>query len=89
VAADAGGVKKEDFIAVFKDRNFWVFVIFIVGTWSFYNIFDQQLFPVFYAGLFESHDVGTRLYGYLNSFQGLTNSAQERIRNAIITTPIS
>ncbi|MQI86082.1 MFS transporter, partial [Escherichia coli] len=35
VAADAGGVKKEDFIAVFKDRNFWVFVIFIVGTWSF------------------------------------------------------
>ena len=40
VAADAGGVKKEDFIAVFKDRNFWVFVIFIVGTWSFYNIFD-------------------------------------------------
>ncbi|EKO4496509.1 oligosaccharide MFS transporter [Escherichia coli] len=69
IAADAGGVKKEDFIAVFKDRNFWVFVIFIVGTWSFYNIFDQQLFPVFYAGLFESHDVGTRLYGYLNSFQ--------------------
>ncbi len=69
VAADAGGVKKEDFIAVFKDRNFWVFVIFIVGTWSFYNIFDQQLFPVFYSGLFESHDVGTRLYGYLNSFQ--------------------
>ncbi len=51
VAADAGGVKKEDFIAVFKDRNFWVFVIFIVGTWSFYNIFDQQLFPVFYSGL--------------------------------------
>lgn len=47
IAADAGGVKKEDFIAVFKDRNFWVFVIFIVGTWSFYNIFDQQLFPVF------------------------------------------
>ncbi|EEQ8765609.1 MFS transporter, partial [Escherichia coli] len=33
------------------------------------NIFDQQLFPVFYSGLFESHDVGTRLYGYLNSFQ--------------------
>ncbi|MGQ7031342.1 hypothetical protein ACUN9W_06050 [Escherichia coli] len=23
-------------------------------------MFDQQLFPVFYAGLFESHDVGTR-----------------------------
>lgn len=69
-----GRGKKEDFIAVFKDRNFWVFVIFIVGTWSFYNIFDQQLFPVFYSGLFESHDVGTRLYGYLNSFGG-TRSA--------------
>lgn len=69
VTAEAGGVKKEDFIAVFKDRNFWIFVVFIVGTWSFYNIYDQQLFPVFYAGLFESHDVGTRVYGYLNSFQ--------------------
>lgn len=69
VTTGEGRVKKEDFLAVFKDRNFWIFVLFIVGTWSFYNIYDQQLFPVFYAGLFESHDVGTRVYGYLNSFQ--------------------
>ncbi|WP_288143271.1 MFS transporter, partial [Escherichia coli] len=48
---------------------FLVFVVFIAGARSFYHIFDHQIFPVFYAGFFESHDVGTRLYGYLNSFQ--------------------
>ncbi len=70
VAADAGGVKKKRILLQFsRIETSGFFVIFIVGTWSFYNIFDQQLFPVFYAGLFESHDVGTRLYGYLNSFQ--------------------
>ncbi len=73
IAADAGGVKR-GFYRSFQGSKLLGFVIFIVGTWSFYNIFDQQLFPVFYAGLFESHDVGTRLYGYLNSFRG-TRSA--------------
>ena len=42
-----GRGKKEDFIAVFKDRNFWVFVIFIVGTWSFYNILINNSFLSF------------------------------------------
>lgn len=60
---------KDDFIAVFKDIKFWIFVLFITGTWSFYNIYDQQMFPVFYAGLFSSVETGTRVYGYLNSFQ--------------------
>ncbi|HED1508154.1 TPA: oligosaccharide MFS transporter, partial [Raoultella ornithinolytica] len=62
-------VHKDDFIAVFKDIKFWIFVLFITGTWSFYNIYDQQMFPVFYAGLFSSVETGTRVYGYLNSFQ--------------------
>lgn len=59
----------QDFITIFKDIQFWFFVIFIVGTWSFYNIYDQQMFPVFYAGLFDNPDVGSRVYGYLNSVQ--------------------
>ncbi len=63
-----GRVKKEDFIAVFKDRNFWVFVIFIVGTWSFYNILINNSF-LSLCRFIRIHDVGTRLYGYLNSFR--------------------
>ncbi|WP_411165300.1 oligosaccharide MFS transporter [Klebsiella oxytoca] len=60
---------KDDFIDVLKDKQFWIFVIFIIGTWSFYTIYDQQMFPVFYAGLFSTTELGTRVYGYLNSAQ--------------------
>lgn len=60
---------RQDFIAIFKDRQFWYFVAFVVGTWSFYNIYDQQMFPVFYAGLFEDPNMAPRVYGYLNSAQ--------------------
>lgn len=59
----------QDFLSIFKDIQFWFFVVFIIGTWSFYNIYDQQMFPVFYAGLFDNPDVGSRVYGYLNSVQ--------------------
>lgn len=62
-------VTKEDFFHVLRDTNFWVFVVFIIGTWSFYTIYDQQMFPVFYAGLFADPETGTRVYGYLNAAQ--------------------
>lgn len=65
----ADAIKMQDFMTIFKDKQFWFFVVFVVGTWSFYNIYDQQMFPVFYAGLFESAEVGSRVYGYLNSVQ--------------------
>ncbi|MCS3431956.1 oligosaccharide MFS transporter [Klebsiella sp. BIGb0407] len=60
---------KEDFFGLIKDKNFWIFVIFIIGTWSFYTIYDQQMFPVFYAGLFSTPELGTQVYGYLNAAQ--------------------
>lgn len=62
-------ISTQDFLSIFKDIQFWFFVVFIIGTWSFYNIYDQQMFPVFYAGLFDNPDVGSRVYGYLNSVQ--------------------
>ncbi|WP_332624473.1 oligosaccharide MFS transporter [Klebsiella grimontii] len=60
---------KDDFFGVLRDKQFWMFVTFIIGTWSFYTIYDQQMFPVFYASLFSTVEVGTRVYGYLNSAQ--------------------
>lgn len=68
-------VNFHDFMTIFKDKQFWLFVLFVVGTWSFYNIYDQQMFPVFYAGLFDNPDVGSRVYGYLNSFQVILEGA--------------
>lgn len=65
----AHAVTKQDFMTIFKDRQFWFFVIFVVGTWSFYNIYDQQMFPVFYTELFENPEMAPRVYGYLNSAQ--------------------
>lgn len=62
-------VTRQDFITIFKDTQFWYFVVFVVGTWSFYNIYDQQMFPVFYAGLFDDPALAPRVYGYLNSVQ--------------------
>lgn len=67
--AHTAPLTKQDFITIFKNSQFWVFVVFVIGTWSFYNIYDQQMFPVFYAGLFEDPTMAPRVYGYLNSVQ--------------------
>ncbi|EJF89097.1 oligosaccharide MFS transporter [Bartonella tamiae] len=69
VTKNAQKISGEDFFAVFKNLKFWIFVIFITGTWSFYNVYDQQMFPPFYQGLFDSEEKGIQVYGYLNSFQ--------------------
>lgn len=62
-------VNKDDFIKILKDKNFWIFVVFVLISWSQYTIVDQQLFPVYYASLFSSVELGTKVYGYLNSAQ--------------------
>lgn len=38
-------------------------------SWTFYNVFDQQMFPEFYTSLFSSAEVGQQTYGTLNSIQ--------------------
>lgn len=68
-AEQSNVVRTQDFLSIFKDKQFWFFIIFVIGTWSFYNIYDQQMFPVFYAGLFDNPETGARVYGYLNSVQ--------------------
>ncbi|PTH98477.1 MFS transporter, partial [Staphylococcus xylosus] len=37
--------------------------------WSFYTIYDQQMFPDFYTKLFSSPEFGQQMYGTLNSIQ--------------------
>ncbi|MCH4533033.1 MFS transporter [Staphylococcus haemolyticus] len=56
-------------LALLKVKDIWVIVIFITFSWSFYTIFDQQMFPEFYTKLFENPSVGQQTYGVLNSVQ--------------------
>ena len=58
-----------EIFSLFALRKFWLFVVFIIGTFSFYTIYDQQLFPNFYTSFFEKEETGYKIYGYLNSFQ--------------------
>ena len=64
-----------EIFSLFSMKKFWLFVFFIIGTNSFYTIYDQQLFPNFYTSFFEKPDTGYQIYGYLNSFQVFLEAA--------------
>ncbi len=55
--------------SVLKQRSLWVVIAFTIFSWTFYNLYDGQMFPNFYRGLFENEDDGIRTYGILNSVQ--------------------
>ncbi|MWP47659.1 oligosaccharide MFS transporter [Gilliamella sp. Pas-s27] len=58
-----------EIFSLFGLQRFWLFVLFVIGTYSFYTIYDQQLFPNFYTSFFDKPEDGYEVYGYLNSFQ--------------------
>ena len=64
-----------EIFSLFGMKKFWLFVFFIIGTNSFYTIYDQQLFPNFYTSFFEKPEKGYQIYGYLNSFQVFLEAA--------------
>lgn len=59
----------KDILMLLKVKDVWIIIIFIMFTWSFYTIYDQQMFPDFYTKLFSSPEVGQQMYGTLNSIQ--------------------
>lgn len=50
-------------------RRLWVIIGFVIFSWTFYNLYDQQMFPDFYTGLFASKEHGEQVYGVLNAIQ--------------------
>lgn len=56
-------------LSILKVKDLWIIIIFTIFSWSFYTIFDQQMFPEFYTQLFSSPSVGQQTYGTLNSVQ--------------------
>ncbi|MFC6164349.1 MFS transporter [Lactiplantibacillus dongliensis] len=59
----------KEMFSVLKMRELWEMIIFIMFTWTFYTVFDQQMFPEFYTNLFATPALGQHMYGTLNSIQ--------------------
>lgn len=61
--------KIKDMLALLKIPMLWQTIFFVMFSWTFYNVFDQQMFPDFYTKLFSTVEVGQQTYGTLNSIQ--------------------
>lgn len=59
----------KDMLEVLKLPAVWKIIIFVVLSWTFYTVFDQQMFPQFYTRLFTSPADGEQMYGILNSLE--------------------
>lgn len=55
--------------SVLKLKSLWVVIGFVIFSWTFYNLYDNQMFPNFYRSLFANEDIGLHTYGILNSVQ--------------------
>ncbi|MFT0847606.1 MFS transporter [Actinomycetaceae bacterium L2_0104] len=64
-----------EMVGVLRMPALWVVIVLVFFSWTFYTVFDQQMFPDFYTGLFSSHEVGERTYGVLNSVQVFAEAA--------------
>ena len=65
----------KEMVGVLKMPTLWVLIVFMLLTNTFYTVFDQQWFPVYYAGLFPTEAIGNATYGTLNGFQVFLESA--------------
>ncbi|MFD1670761.1 MFS transporter [Agrilactobacillus yilanensis] len=59
----------KDMAGLLKMKELWAVIIFIMFSWTFYTVFDQQMFPDFYTKLFATPALGQQMYGTLNSVQ--------------------
>jgi OHS family lactose permease-like MFS transporter len=57
-----------DALALFKDKAFWRFMVFVLTVTNIYLVYDQQ-FPSYFASQFPDKATGAAMFGYLNSLQ--------------------
>lgn len=67
--AEATQPSVAEMLGLLKDPKVWVVIIFVFMSWTFYTVFDQQMFPDFYTSLFSTPETGQHAYGILNSIQ--------------------
>lgn len=61
-------LRTRDALAILGIRQFWGFMVLILGVTNLYLVYDQQ-FPRYFASLFEDPQVGRTMFGYLSSAQ--------------------
>jgi OHS family lactose permease-like MFS transporter len=61
-------LRTRDALAIFNVREFWGFMVLILGVTNLYLVYDQQ-FPRYFASLFPDPQVGRTMFGYLSSAQ--------------------
>jgi OHS family lactose permease-like MFS transporter len=61
-------LKTRDALAILGMRQFWGFMVLILGVTNLYLVYDQQ-FPRYFASLFADPQVGRTMFGYLSSAQ--------------------
>lgn len=64
-----------EMVGLLRIPHLWLIILFVFMTWTFYTVFDQQMFPDFYTGLFDSAARGQQVYGVLNSVQVFAEAA--------------
>lgn len=57
----------KEMVGVIRYPSLWLLIVLTIFTWTFYTVFDQQMFPQFYTSLFANQAQGENLYGVLNS----------------------
>lgn len=72
-AASQPGLR--EMVGLLKMPSLWLIIVFVIFSWTFYTVFDQQMFPDFYTDLFETKAQGERVYGILNSAQVFAEAA--------------
>ena len=58
-----------EILGVFKLADVWKMIIFVILSWTFYTVFDQQMFPEFFTRFFATPEEGQQAYGVLNSIE--------------------
>jgi len=61
-------LRMRDAVAILSIREFWGFMVLILGVTNLYLVYDQQ-FPRYFASLFADSQVGRTMFGYLSSAQ--------------------
>ena len=58
-----------EILGVFKLLDVWKMIGFVILSWTFYTVFDQQMFPEFFTRFFATPEEGQQAYGVLNSIE--------------------
>lgn len=64
-----------EMLGLFRLPSLWLIILFVMLSWTFYTVFDQQMFPDYYTGLFATPEIGQQVYGILNSVQVFLEAA--------------